>query len=208
MVYWETFALHLPQITQTDIDIIKREVKDDIKGQKQALFNKWLRVYPSASWEHVILALETVDENYIAQTILHCLPEAALSPQKQLIPHEEIIQEATLLTLSELRRLFAELLFECQRSLKKLVQNKIVTLSDFVDRVKAEGAYKFENLDGIEDGNQFFNAISQHYHFLDTHLLVVLVQQFLNPSEILDKLLNHLEKIKAFKKKNRNPITL
>ena len=148
----------------------------------------------------MIIALETVDENNIAQTILQCLPEAALFPQKQLTLYEEIIQGATLLTLSELHRLFAELLFECQRELKKLVQNKIVTLSDFVDRVKAERAYKFENLDGIKDGNQFFTVISQHYHFLDTHLLVVLVRQFLNPSEILDKLLAHVEKIKAFKK--------
>ena len=201
MVYWETFALHLPQITQKDIDIIKREVEDDIKEQKQALFNKWLRVYPSASWEHVILALQIEDENNIAQTILQCLPEAALSPQKQLTPHEELTQETTLLTLSELHRLFAELSFECQRALKKLVQNKTVALSDFVDRIRTERAYNFEDLDGIEDGNQFFTVISQHYHFLDTHLLVVLVQQFLNPSEILDKLLAHVQKIKVFKKK-------
>ena len=200
LVCWERFALHLPQITQTDIDIIKRDNPLNTALQKQALFNMWLRVYPSASWEHVILALQKVDENYIAQTLPHCLPEAALSPQKQLTPHEEIIQETTLLTLSELHGLFAELLFECQRALKKLVQTKKATLSDFVDRVMAEGAYKFENLDGIEDGNQFFTIISQHYHFLDTHLLVVLAKQFLNPSEILDKLLAHVEKIKAFKK--------
>ena len=114
--------------------------------------------------------------------------------------NEEIIQETTLLTLSELHRLFAELSFECQRALKKLVQTKKATLSDFVDRVKAERAYNFEDLDGIKDGNHFFTVISQHYHFLDTHLLVVLVQQFLNPSKILDKLLNHAENTKAFKK--------
>ena len=200
MVYWERFALHLPQITQTDIDIIKRDNPLNTASQKQALFNKWLRVYTSASWEYVILALETVDENYIAQTILHCLPEAALYPKKQMTPHEEIIQETTLLTLSELHKKFAELSFECQRDLKKLVQNKIVTLSDFVDRVKAERAYNFKDLDGIKDGNQFFTVISQHYHFLDIHLLVVLVQQFLNPSKILNKLLNHAQNTKAFKK--------
>ena len=129
MVYWERFALHLPQITQTDIDIIKREVKNDIKGQKQALFNKWLQVYPSASWEHVILALQTVDESYIAQTILHCLPEAALSPQKQLTSHEELIQEATLLTSI---RTTPDHLPHCPLSVKKrlklLVSSKEITL--------------------------------------------------------------------------------
>ena len=200
LVYWERFALHLPQITQKDIKIIKGDNPLNTASQKQALFNKWLGLYPNASWEHVIIALETVDENSIAQTILQCLPEGALSPQKQLTPHEELIQEATLLNLSELHRLFAELSFECQKELKKLVQNKIVTLSDLVDRVKAERAYNFKDLDGIDDSNQFFTVISQHYHFLDTHLLVVLVQQFLNPSEILDKLLAHVKNIKAFKK--------
>ena len=148
----------------------------------------------------MITALETVGENNIAQTIQQCLPEAALSPQKQLTPREEIIQKATLQTLSELHELFAELLFECQLAMKELVQNRIVTLSDLVDRVKAERAYKFEDLDGIEDGNQFFTVISQHYHFLDTHLLVVLAKQFLNPSKILEKLLAHVENTKAFKK--------
>ena len=200
MVNWEKFALHLPQITQPDIDIIKRDNSFNTASQKQALFNKWLRLYPNASWEHVIMALETADENSIAQTILQCLPEAALSPQKQLTPHEEIIQETTLLTLSELHGLFADLSFECERALKKLVQNKIVTLSDFVDRVRAEKAYNFKDLNGIKDCNQFFNVISQHYHFLDTHLLVVLVKKFLDPSEILDKLLAHVDKIKKFKK--------
>ena len=72
-------------------------------------------MYPSASWEHVILALKTVDQNYIAQTILHCLPETALSSRKQLTPHEEIIQEATLLTLSEL----IDYLLHCLLSVRK-----------------------------------------------------------------------------------------
>ena len=147
----------------------------------------------------MITALETVGENNIAQTILQCLHVAALSPQKQLTPHEEFIQEATLLTLSELHRSFGNLSFECQRELKKLVQTKMVSLSDFVDRVKAERAYKFEDLDGIKDVNEFFTVVLQHYHFLDTHSLVVLVQQFLNPSKILEKLLAHVEKTKAFK---------
>ena len=168
--------------------------------QKQALFHKWLQVYSSASWEHVILALETVDEDKIVQLISNNLPETALSPKLQLKSHQEIIQETTLLTLSELHQSFALLLFEYQKAMKTLVKCKRVALSDLVDRIKAERAYIFEDLDCINDINHFFSITSQHYHFLDTHLLIVLVQQFLNPSEILDKLLAHVEKIKAFKR--------
>ena len=200
LVYWERFALHLPQITQTDIDIIKREVKDDITGQKQALFNKWLRVYPSASWEHVILALETVDENYIAQTILHCLPKEALSPQKQLTPHEEIIQEATLLSLSELHQSFASLSFECEKAIKNLVCSKEITLIDLVQRAMKEKAYNLTRLSAIQTVDEFVLIINEHYHFLDLDLLIVLAKQFLNPSQILDKLQEQAEKIRHFKR--------
>ena len=200
MVYWERFALHLPQITQSDIDIIKREVKDDITGQKQALFNKWLRVYPSALWEHVILALQTVDENYIAQTILHCLPEAAFSPQKQLTPHEEIIQEATLLTLSELHQSFASLSFECEKAIKNLVTSKEITLIDLVQRAMKEKAYNLTRLSAIQTVDEFVLIIIEHYHFLDPHLLIALAKQFLNPSQILDKLQEQAEKIRYFKR--------
>ena len=202
MVYWERFALHLPQITQTDIDIIKRDNPLNTALQKQALFHKWLQVYSSASWEHVILALETVDEDKIVQLISNSLPETALSPKWQLTSHQEIIQEDTLLTLSELHQSFALLLFEYQKAMKTLVKSKQVALSDLVDRIKAERAYtgSFEDLDCINDINHFFSITSQHYHFLDTHLLIVLVQQFLNQSEILDKLLAHVEKVKVFKR--------
>ena len=200
LVYWERFALHLPQITQTDIDIIKREVKDDITGQKQALFNKWLRVYPSASWEHVILALETVDENCIAQTILHCLPETVLSPQKQLTPHEEIIQEAILLTLSELHRLFASLSFQCEKAIKNLVSSKEITLTDLVQRAMKEKAYNLTRLSAIQTVDEFLLIINKHYHFLDSYLLIALAEEFLNPSQILDKLQEQEEKIRYFKR--------
>ena len=155
MVYWERFALHLPQITQTDIDIIKRDNPLNTALQKQALFHKWLQVYSYASWEHVILALETVDEDKIVQLISNSLPETALSSKWQLTSHQEIIQEATLLTLSELHESFALLLFEYQKAMKTLVKSKQVALSDLVDRIKAESAYSFEDLDCTNDINHF-----------------------------------------------------
>ncbi len=66
LVMWERFAIHLPEIETPHIEIIKRESPED---QKIQLFHKWLRVCPSASWQHVIYALETVDENKIASDI-------------------------------------------------------------------------------------------------------------------------------------------
>ena len=69
IVNWERLAIHLPKITQTDIDIIKRDNPNSTSGQKLALFQKWLRVYPSASWDAVVLALQIIDENTLAKNI-------------------------------------------------------------------------------------------------------------------------------------------
>ena len=69
IVNWERLAIHLPKITQTYIEIIKQENPLSISRQKQALFDKWLRSYPNASWDAIVLALEVIDENTLAQNI-------------------------------------------------------------------------------------------------------------------------------------------
>ena len=69
LIHWERLAIHLPQISPADIETIKRNNPSDVNAQKLALFNKWLRVYPKASWNSVVLALEVIDENNIAQKI-------------------------------------------------------------------------------------------------------------------------------------------
>ena len=69
IVNWEGLAIHLPKITQTDIEIIKRDNPFNVISQKQALFDKWLRSYPNASWDAVVLALEVIDESALAKKI-------------------------------------------------------------------------------------------------------------------------------------------
>ena len=69
IVNWERFAIHLPKITKTDIEIIKRDNPNSTSGQKLALFQQWLRVYPSASWDAVVTALKVIDENTLAENI-------------------------------------------------------------------------------------------------------------------------------------------
>lgn len=66
---WKRFALHLPGIGPTDIDVIKEDVRDDAVQQKIALYSKWLKVYPDASWDDVVETLEKVDENSIAEQV-------------------------------------------------------------------------------------------------------------------------------------------
>ena len=40
-----------------------------ISDRKHVLFERWLRKYPSASWDEVVLALEAIDENHLAHSV-------------------------------------------------------------------------------------------------------------------------------------------
>ena len=66
---WTKFAQHLPGIEERHIDQIKEENKGEIDDQKRALYNRWLEVYPDASWNDVIEALEKAERKDIALTV-------------------------------------------------------------------------------------------------------------------------------------------
>ena len=69
LVYWDRFALHLPGIEQAHINIIKGNNRGDLVAQKLKLYEKWLSVFPGASWNDVIQALEKAEENAIASNL-------------------------------------------------------------------------------------------------------------------------------------------
>uniref|UniRef100_A0A1X7U2S3 Uncharacterized protein n=1 Tax=Amphimedon queenslandica TaxID=400682 RepID=A0A1X7U2S3_AMPQE len=57
LVNWKPFALCLPGITQSDVNIIKKK-KRNAHLMKMALHKRWLQVNPTASWRDVINALK------------------------------------------------------------------------------------------------------------------------------------------------------
>ena len=66
---WQDFGAFLPEIEGCDIEKIEINHPGDIEGQKRALYNKWLQVYPNASWQDVITALEKAKQNAIVDEI-------------------------------------------------------------------------------------------------------------------------------------------
>ena len=69
-------------------------------------------------------------------------------------------------------------------------------MSDLVRCTKKEIVYN--ELSHVENLTSCLDIISSHNHFLNCHLLVVLAEEFLNPSELLDKLQTHAEDIEQF----------
>uniref|UniRef100_A0A1X7TTV0 NACHT domain-containing protein n=1 Tax=Amphimedon queenslandica TaxID=400682 RepID=A0A1X7TTV0_AMPQE len=68
LVDWEPFALCLPGITQSDVNIIDKK-KRNAHLMKMALHKRWLQVNPTASWRDVINALKQCKKNELARTI-------------------------------------------------------------------------------------------------------------------------------------------
>ena len=63
---WIKFAQHLPGIEERHIDQIKKENRDKVDDERRAVYKKWLEVYPDASWNDVIEALEKAERKDIA----------------------------------------------------------------------------------------------------------------------------------------------
>ena len=69
LIDWAIFAQYLPGIKESHIQKIEKENKGKVDDQKRALYNKWLEVYPDASWNDVIKALEKAERKDIVLTI-------------------------------------------------------------------------------------------------------------------------------------------
>ena len=69
LVRWEEFAIQLDGIDHVVTAKIQKEVFPDVEKWKMALYNKWLAVYPDATWSDVVKALKIIGENRLAQKV-------------------------------------------------------------------------------------------------------------------------------------------
>ena len=182
LIDWQQFALNLPGIKWSDVKTIQQEVRDNIAGQKNKLFDKWLQVCPEASWEHVVEALNEAEQYTLAAEIernhcsVLCYPT---SRSLDLVPLEEQevdeiqVGEEVVAKLEELHDWFVDLRQGTKTEINSAVQNGSLTIEDLVDHVEEQRAYPVQ-FESVATTHQFFQAIKPHYTFLDFHLIVSL----------------------------------
>ena len=182
LVKWKRFALNLPGIDQSDIEVIVTEKRDDVAEQKLLLFDKWLSVYPKATWQDVTQALEKADKFTIANKLgMKLLPPAISSPvsPQQTVDNttkEEV--EVTKDTAEKLDMLNKSFITFTIKS-KAAIENGECSLSEVVTYVKHSGAYKILGVTEVRNVAEFFDVIEPHYTFLDCYLLVNLALSLL-----------------------------
>ena len=199
LVNWKRFALYLPGIKQSDIELIVAEKRDDIVEQRLQLFGRWLSLYPNASWQNVVAALEKADELKIAHELkttfkLSCIP---VLPNHQSDDHskrrEVEVTEDIVKDLDKLNSTFQALTIKSQRA----VENEECSLDDLLMYIEQQRAYKLTGLQSVNTSRQFFGIIKPHYTFLNCYLLVNMVLSLL-PS-VSESAKNYRVEVEQFK---------
>ena len=65
---WKEFGINLPEITNIMIEEIERN-NQTFDQQKEALYAKWIEVYPNCSWRDVTVALNKCGESTLVENI-------------------------------------------------------------------------------------------------------------------------------------------
>ena len=176
LVYWERFALQLPNFRQSLINIIKRE-ESKIAGQKQAMVNKWLQLYPNALWECVESALEVIGQNLITKrarkTFLdhHSQKESSLQSKRQEMK-EEVAMNVEF-HLVHLHHSFVSLIVDIIGEVESAEKNKCPIVKRLVKHTEQHKAFPV-SLNSVSTSDDFFHAIKPHYNFLNFYLLLSL----------------------------------
>ena len=206
LVKWKRFALYLPGIDQSDIEVIAKEKRDDVAEQKIHLFSKWLSVHPKATWQDVIHALEKTDEFTIANKLgMKVLPPAIslpVSPQQTVDNTTKEKVEITEDIVEELDRLnttFETLTIKSQKAFEEGESS----LDDAVTYIKGKRAYKICGLTEVRNVAEFFDVIEPHYTFLNCYLLVNLHCSSLSSAFFRTKCSRIQEKNEEFKKSEK-----
>ena len=219
LVHWERVALHLPEMSQSTIDKIKRD-NSGIDNQKQALYGTWLQSHPGATWGNVIHALETVGENRLAENIKKvCVIRLAKNGSETLLEKpKNVIQtvkgvnpvyESTLVTveesvvnhLKELHEMFLALLDDVEEHCEQAVtRQQLITLSQLTKGLsRLENIFEISGVKKVQSVAELFELLNCSYSFLDCDLLEIVVKKIPNHNDLLKRTECHLESIASFK---------
>ena len=200
LVYWETFGIQLRGIRYEDIETIERNKVGNNPGQKLALYNKWLKVCPNASWSDVVIALEKAKEHTLAEQVksLHN-NEQCDERQKEIKLTEE--EEITIISkLEYFSSKFSNLLTRTSERIKEIIESKQFTLREVTLRL--ENALHFLPTTGLKNCTQveeIVDILRQQSHFLDGSILKIAIENLISSSPLSRDMNEYIERVQAFK---------
>ncbi len=203
LVEWERVALHLPEMTQPQIDVIKKDNPGNTGVQKCALYKTWLQVYPKGTWNDVIQALEKVNENRFAQIVEHKLDIRKRDKRgKNKEKLTEQIDESVVTELRRLHKTFERLEKDVKKRCNDLVASNVLSLTDLSEPfTRPRNMYKINSsLYSIQTTREFFESLGSHFTFLDCDLLERVVEDLPDSTDLQSKINDHKKSIMSFKR--------
>ena len=217
LVRWKSFAIQLPTIELSDVGEIEQNHRGNIADQRLAVYGTWLGKCVSASWLDVITALETIDENVLAEhlKVKHglVLPHSSISPgdanpQTPLLPnssspdsYQDILvpsEVKVVKNLEWLSKCFGNLAADFRTEIDRLVESDTTLLRKIAIRIEEEDSYTIEGLTAVKTTDELFKLIHPHYNFLDIDLLET-IAEYLNCEHFTSKIKEHNESVEIFK---------
>ena len=172
LVDWKLFSVHLPGLVFSHIEIIDKN-HDDTNSKKLAVFSKWLRICPDASWEYVVAALEKVNENTLANTIrenyhtVTVMNSEALTEQQQQTQQIRVTKDV----VSELDEMHADFV-EITENVKQEVSNAVDNGRISIETEERGIQFPTDKLWSVKTVHEYFKVIHPFYTFLNCYLIV------------------------------------
>ena len=217
LVRWQKFATHLPNIEQSDIEVIEQDKPGSTEKQKLAFFGTWLRRCVGASWLDVVIALQKIDANRLAADVKEkyniVVPHYSTSPDdpstslaSPLIPpspdsfqdiplpsEDEVVSK-----LEHLNKSFGNLITDLRMEIDKLVETDNSVLRRLAIRIEEEEYCNIKRLTDVKSPDEMFDVIRQHYNFLDIDLLETIADH-VKCEDLCARIKEHNESVDEFK---------
>ena len=215
LVRWKGFAIQLPTIELSDVVEIEQNHRGNIADQRLAIYGTWLGKCVNASWLDVITALETIDENVLAEhlkvkcglVIPHCpddaIPQTPLPQNSSPDSYQHILVPSEVKVVKDLEWLnecFCELLVDLRTEIDRLVESDKTLLRKIAYRIDAEEYYTIKGLTVVKEPIELFDLIRPHYNFLNIYLLkAIATHKCLNSNDLCARIMEYNDSIEIFK---------
>ena len=217
---WQYFAMSLPGIEMKHIQMIEYDHRNDgIHRLKMTLFEKWLNVYPRATWSNVSDALMKIGMASLASSLVKQLvSDIASSPMS--LPHTPPSQQLPLpatqqslvtpqpprihitddseveQSLDSLFTSFRDIVFDVREELSTFVSEEPGRLQRVIRYSENIGPLTTVKLDS-SCFDEFFDALRPYYDFLDCGILRNIVKKFVG-GKLAEDLQAHSAKAREF----------
>ena len=216
LVRWKNFAIQLPAIELSDVVEIEQNYRGNIADQRLAVYGTWLGKCVSASWLNVITALETIDENVLAEhlkvkygVVTHhssislddAIPQTQLLPNSSSDTYQDILVPSEVKVVKDLEWLndsFCNLLVDLRMEIDRLVESDKTVLRKIAYRIDAEECYTIKGLAAVKEPIELFDLLRPHYNFLDIDPLEI-IAEYLKHVIFCARMQEHNDSVKIFK---------